>query len=263
VYVGSDDHHLYAFSTTDGSNRWNVPVDSTYGGLSSAPTVEGDSVYASSASMLYAFNANDGSVRWSVPTFASGASSAPSVSNGRVFVASYSQATVSAFNATSGALAWSTTAPGSLVSCPASASSPAIVNNVVYVALCPSQTKPTASVFALRADTGAILWSAGGGAMTTSPSVLGGVVYVGSSAGRLEARSTTDGSLRWSATLGGSIVSSPAVTNRVLYVGADDGKLYGFDPNGKTSCAGSPLVCQPLWTATTGGAVRSSAAASN
>src|SRR5205823_4725350 len=54
---------------------------------------------------------------------------------------------------------------------------------------------------------------------------------------------------------------SPAVANGMVYVGADDHKFYAFSAAGTTGCAaGPPKVCDPLWTATTGGNVRSSPA---
>ena len=56
-----------------------------------------------------------------------------------------------------------------------------------------------------------------------------------------------------------AIASSPAVANGVVYVGSTDGKLYAFDAKGTTNCSGG--VCSPLWTATTGGPIASSPAA--
>ena len=34
----------------------------------------------------------------------------------------------------------------------------------------------------------------------------------------------------WTATTGGQVFSSPAVANGVVYVGSTDGKLYAFKP---------------------------------
>lgn len=261
VYVGADDHRLYARKITDGSNLWSVAVDGSFGGLSSAPTVSGDVVYVSSVGKLYAFNLSDGSPRWSLAVPASGALSAPSIGDGRVYVASYADASVFAYDAGTGAPAWSTTAPGTRSSCPSSLSSPAVVGGIAYVALCPSTGTPKQSLFALRDDTGAILWSAGNAVNTTSPAVTSGVVYVGAAGDHtLEGHSASDGSLQWTATLGGAVVSSPAVVGGVVYVGSDDSNLYGFDATGKTNCNGTPKVCAPLWTETTGGPVPSSPA---
>ena len=68
----------------------------------------------------------------------------------------------------------------------------------------------------------------------------------------------------WTGATGNGVYSSPAVANGAVYVGSDDGKLYAFDAAGVTNCsAGPPRTCSPLWTAATGGAVRSSPAVSD
>ena len=65
----------------------------------------------------------------------------------------------------------------------------------------------------------------------------------------------------WAAPTGNGIYSSPAVAGGTVYVGSDDGKLHAFDAAGVTNCsAAPPRTCSPLWTAATGGAVRSSPA---
>jgi outer membrane protein assembly factor BamB len=108
----------------------------------------------------------------------------------------------------------------------------------------------------------------------SSSAVAGGKVYVGAQDGKLYAFDATGGapscagspatcSPLWTATTDGPLVSSPAVKNGVVYVGscclgAVPHKLYAFDAAGTTNCSGSPKVCAPLWTATTGGDVPSS-----
>jgi outer membrane protein assembly factor BamB len=65
----------------------------------------------------------------------------------------------------------------------------------------------------------------------------------------------------WTALTGNAVYSSPAVAGGTVYVGSDDGKLYAVDAAGVANCsAGPPRTCSPLWTAATGGAVRSSPA---
>jgi len=58
--------------------------------------------------------------------------------------------------------------------------------------------------------------------------------------------------------------SSPSVAGGVVYVGSaspHDHILYAFDAAGVTGCSGSPKVCAPLWTTTTGGNLGSPAIA--
>jgi outer membrane protein assembly factor BamB len=99
-----------------------------------------------------------------------------------------------------------------------------------------------------------------GGAVNSSPAVANGVIYVGSSDGKLYAyqfRCATGGqscSPLWTATTGGAIDSSPAAVGTVVYVGSSDGKLYAYS----IGCGTGGASCTPLWTATTGGPIHSS-----
>jgi outer membrane protein assembly factor BamB len=110
------------------------------------------------------------------------------------------------------------------------------------------------------------------GTISSSPAIAGGIVFVGSTNGKLyafDANGVTNcsGSPKtctplWTATTGGAIYSSPTVSGNTLYIGSTDGKLYAFDATGATNCSGSPKVCTPLWTATTGGVVEDTPAVS-
>jgi outer membrane protein assembly factor BamB len=104
------------------------------------------------------------------------------------------------------------------------------------------------------------LWTATTGAgVESSPTVVGGVVYVGSldhslyafDAGGITSCAGTPKTCAplWTATTGAGVFSSPAVAGGVVYVGSFDGKLYAFDAAGTTNCAAAPTVCSPLWTA--------------
>ena len=109
------------------------------------------------------------------------------------------------------------------------------------------------------------------GGISSSPAVVSGVAYVGSSDHRLYASDATgavgcSGTPKvcaplWTATTGDVVNSSPAVAsdaNGVVFVGSADAKLYAFDSAGTTGCSGVPKTCVPLWTATAGGPVNSS-----
>lgn len=103
---------------------------------------------------------------------------------------------------------------------------------------------------------------------------MNGVVYVGSGDNNLyafDAAGTTNCSGTpevctplWSATTGNEIVlSSPAVANGVVYIGSEDAKVYAFDAAGTINWSGTPKVCTPLWSATTGNQILSSPAVAN
>ena len=64
--------------------------------------------------------------------------------------------------------------------------------------------------------------------LTTSPVVVGGVVYVGADGGGVRAYNTTSGTIIWNA-LSGSSVSSPAVVGGVAYVGVGNGFNYALN----------------------------------
>lgn len=115
-----------------------------------------------------------------------------------------------------------------------------------------------------------------GAAITSSPAVAAGVAYVTSDDGHLYAFSATSTAAcstttpvtcppLWTASIqpagalaGFWLSSSPAVDGNLLYVGAADGSLFAFSATGTTNCSGTPKVCTPVWTATTGGPISSS-----
>jgi outer membrane protein assembly factor BamB len=158
-------------------------------------------------------------------------------------------------------------------------STPAVANNVVYVG------SRDAKLYAFDATgttncsgtpkTCQPLWTAasGGVGISSSPVVVNGVVYIGSTDHNLyayDATGTTNCSGTpktcqplWKAVTGSDIESSPAVVNGVVYIGSEDKKLYAYAANGQTNCSGTPKVCTPLWTATTGSFVVSSPAIAN
>src|SRR5439155_27138366 len=98
----------------------------------------------------------------------------------------------------------------------------------------------------------------------SSPAIVDGVAYIGSTDGDLSAFDAhgCGGDLcppLWSGHTGNGIFSSPAVSNGVVYVGSADRHLYAFDANGCGS-----KVCPALWTGATGqGILESAPAVSN
>ena len=218
VYAASNDGKLYAFKADTGAVLWNTCIDSS----SSSPAVVKGVVYVGSSNgKLYALNANTGSVLWSA-TAGYSIDSSPVVANGVVYVgSSYSvtQGMLSAFKADTGAVLWTVTA-GIYVN-----TSPAVANGVVYF------VAGLSTLYAVSTTTGAPLWNA---VMDTahssgsSPTVVNGVVYVGSF-GKLHAFNALTGAVLWTAKAVGFIESSPAVANSMVYIGADDGKVSAFN----------------------------------
>jgi uncharacterized repeat protein (TIGR01451 family) len=91
-------------------------------------------------------------------------------------------------------------------------------------------------------------------ALTSSPAVVNGVVYVGSDDNNVYALDANTGAKLWSYATGDRVDSSPVVTNGVVYVGSSDHNVYALNAN----------TGALLWRHSTGGGeVRSSPAVAN
>ncbi|MBI2979571.1 MAG: PQQ-like beta-propeller repeat protein [Chloroflexi bacterium] len=104
-------------------------------------------------------------------------------------------------------------------------------------------------LYALDAATGAKRWEFPTGSwVESSPSVAGGVVYFGSNDGVLYALDANTGQKLWSFKTNYAITSAPAITDGVLYFGSDDYYLYALNASTGTK----------LWAFNTKGIVKSS-----
>ena len=101
------------------------------------------------------------------------------------------------------------------------ASSPAVVNGVVYVG---SGDRFGGNTFyALYASNGTELWNyTTGDYVFSSPAVVNGVVYVGSNDHNVYALNAQTGAKLWNYTLKNGVFDSPTVVNGVVYVGGDN-----------------------------------------
>ncbi|MGH2558457.1 MAG: PQQ-binding-like beta-propeller repeat protein [Thermomicrobiales bacterium] len=99
-------------------------------------------------------------------------------------------------------------------------SSPAIADGTVFIG-------GGYALYAVAADTGALLWQFGMPHIgQTSPTVSGGVVYVSSQEGHLYAIDMATHEATWHFQIDGLIFSSPAVGEGMVFIGSDDGNLY-------------------------------------
>jgi len=74
---------------------------------------------------------------------------------------------------------------------------------------------------------GGVRWTfATNGAVRSSPEILGGVVYVGSSDGYLYALDERTGRMRWRCAGGSAVTSSPAVAGGFVYAHTYDGRVF-------------------------------------
>jgi outer membrane protein assembly factor BamB len=106
-------------------------------------------------------------------------------------------------------------------------------------------------LYALDAATGEKLWAFKTGSwVESSPAVVGGVVYCGSNDGNLYALDARTGEKLWSFAMPLNASSSPAVADGVVYIGCDNSKLYAVN-------AATGLE---LWHGDTGGPIYASPA---
>ena len=153
-------------------------------------------------------------------------------------------------------------------------------------------------------------WTVQTGSLVTEPSYYNGVLYQGNLGGGVTAYNALTGAVLWTQKVGGAFVSSPTIVNGVLYVGSgksyrnrDSGSIYALNPTtgaviwynlikpkGTSSLVrGAPVVasgkvyvateggqvfaykaagcgstiCSPLWRVSSLGAVESSMAYDN
>jgi len=230
VLVGSTDGRLYAFGAVNGARLWSA---ATGGPIFASPTVSGNTVYVGSQDgYLYAFNTATGSLRWRALTSADGIYSSAAIQNGVAYVGGC-DGSVYAFAVTNGARRWRFDT-GSLENNPGYdiVSSPAVANGVVYI-------NSWSGILALKASTGALLWSQIQDylAVSSSLAVANGVVYVGTGGyagggnfyGTLGAYNATTGENTWYRYTRDFITASPAVANGVVYVTSEDGYLTAFN----------------------------------
>ena len=238
VYVETDSK-LYAFpaegtSSCPGSPRhcqplWTASTPGGGGGVAGgAPAVANGIVYVQTGSGINAYDAAGSSNCSGTPKVCQplweyfNANSSPTVFNGVVYAASGSgNDAVAGFDAAGNQNCtgtpkvcqpiWTGTGSGST----ASASTPAVVNGVVYVANSTS----------LLAFDGTGKTDCSGTPTVCSP--------------------------LWSAPTGTtSEIATPAVDSGIAYIVNDSTlTLYAFDATGTINCAGSPKTCAPLWTA--------------
>ena len=105
-------------------------------------------------------------------------------------------------------------------------------------------------LYALDSQTGLTSWSSPVRfAVTTSPAVAYGVVYVNGSDGMMYAISADDGSRLWTVKIGaGAINTSPVIANGVIYTYSNSTRMYAF----AVDCGLGGATCSPLRSADVG-----------
>jgi outer membrane protein assembly factor BamB len=225
------------------------------------PVVAGGNVYVASPRGLYVFPASCGSASCSAlwTAYLGDLAPTPAVAGGTVYVnagGTGGPGYVDAFSAscgTGGATCsplWSGQVGSNSVPGP-----PVVSGSAVYVGSDTGASPDTGQLSAFPASCGtggascSPLWTAStSGPIDATPTVAGGVVYVGDDSGTLYAFPTSCGtggascSPLWTASLGAPVHASPAVSNGLVYVGAG-GNVWAFP----TSCGTGGGTCSDRW----------------
>src|SRR5665648_404047 len=78
-------------------------------------------------------------------------------------------------------------------------------------------------------QTNQTLWKFNTGGQVGSPTVVDGVVYVGSYDHKVYAFNATTGEVIWAFTTGGIVISRPSVQKSIVCVGSEDYNLYALN----------------------------------
>jgi outer membrane protein assembly factor BamB len=220
AYVGNDAGDLEAIDATTGALAWSA---TTGGAIRSSPAldlVKKLVIVGSDDGSVYAFNLQTGTLAWQRAT-GGAVGSSPTILNGVAYVGSGS-GNLYALNEATGAVLWSAAMSGSVDS------SPAVDSQAGLVVAGDSAGDVTA--FATSgSQQGQAVWTIKtGGAVANTPTVSGGVVYVGSNDGHEYALSAQTGATVWSTPIGGNPSATAALSGSTLYVGSSDGMLQSL-----------------------------------
>ena len=208
---------LRAFDASNGTQLWSRQLQGQ--AFTSPPTATGGTVYVGGVSTLYAVSAQDGAPKWSVPN-AGGDQSSPAVTTTGVYV-SYSCENAWALSPSTGAVIWHHTS-----SCfGGGGRTPVFYNGRVYI------RENSLTNLALDSGTGIPVAET----VTLAAPAFHGSTGFFLNISTLEARDISSGTLKWSFTGDGTLSSAPIVVNGMVYVGSTSGKLYVVDENTGTN----------------------------
>jgi outer membrane protein assembly factor BamB len=178
--------------------RWKFK---TNGPVVSTPAIAGDTAYVGSNDhYLYAVNLSNGELRWKFKT-GSRVASSPAVYAGRVYFGSY-DGNIYALDARTGEQRWKF----------ASGGEHRFTARHIHGAEPAAESMPDPFDFFL-----------------SSPTVAGGMVYVGSGDGNVYALDAESGVPRWRFQTGNVVHASPAVADDTVYIGSWDSFFYALD----------------------------------
>jgi outer membrane protein assembly factor BamB/tRNA A-37 threonylcarbamoyl transferase component Bud32 len=212
VYVGCYDNNIYALDAKTGKFIWKY---ATEGGITGKPAAEDDIIYIGSEDhRLYAISARGGKLVWTYHTEGQIRSS-PSSSHGHIFIGSDDHF-LHVVNAISGRRVWRAEAIGPIWS------TPLVVGEHVFFG-CESGD------FYCYDFHGELKWRKKiKRAVTSSPIMVDGMIYVGSKDWTLYALEIENGWQVWRFRMGGPTISSPTSAEDKIFIGCGDSNIYAI-----------------------------------
>jgi outer membrane protein assembly factor BamB len=207
---------LRGYDAATGTQLWTRQLQGQ--SFSSPPTAVGGTVYINSYSTFYAVNAQDGTVKWSAP-FTGTQHSSPAVTANGIYITDSCEAL--ALSPSNGSEIWHTRS-----NCGGSfGTTPVFYNSRVYI-----RNNNIGNV-ALDSGTGIPVAEIPAGPAPAFHGSTGFFLNIST----LEARDIISGTLKWSFTGDGTLSSAPIIVNGVVYVGSTSGKLYAVSENSGTN----------------------------
>lgn len=257
VFVGSEDHYMYALQTNSGTVSWKFRTLGKI--LSSVAFNHGGNIiyFGNTYGHVYALRSSDGSVVWSYKTGGAIVASPKVNLDGTVFVGSHDKA-LYALDGKTGSIVWT-----SVLDCDVWSSVAIDDERGLVFTGCASDksnvvdSENSSYIFALNATSGKLVWKFLGAKSVFSSPVLapgGRTVFFASLDHNIYALERETGKLIWSLDTGSEIESSPVVSrvDGTLFVGLIKDQLIAVNT------VSGPLAGKIKWTVDTGGEVVSS-----
>jgi len=114
------------------------------------------------------------------------------------------------------------------------------------------------TVYAVDTNAHSVIWSRSiGSAVTDSPALADGSLFVPSAAGPLFVLDADTGTIDWAGSAGSKITQQPAVAGGVVFTGTANGTVAAYDASG---CGNN--LCPKLWSGSTGSEITGAPAVS-
>ena len=213
IYLGSDDHFVYALDTGTGRLNWKVETGND---VCSTVCYANDMAYVGSDDHhMYALDSKSGLILWKFPTEGRVRSS-PWVKGNSVFFGSEDR-NIYAVDV-SGKLVWKYETGDKVLS------SPIVSTHYLYIG------STDHHIYALDITNGVLIWKfSTGGDILSSPTIGGETIYIGSDDSSLYALDAAGGGLRWKFKTDDKITATPAYAKGKVYVGSHDHFIYALN----------------------------------